>query len=618
MRYRTIFIYLFLLTLIGLVTAAATEINYQGRLTDETGQPVADDYYQLTFTIYNFASAPLWTSGMQTVQVTGGLFNYILGSSNPIPDSLFNESELYLGIQVGSDPEITPKTKLTSAAYAAVANKVVGGGVETGDGLLKVTDEDEEISIGALSRGKVGINIKSTEPLDKNLLTFAGDPDGENRLDLFYPGAEASEGIVQMSANPTVGGFLSIHAAEPLLAEGFRAGVAAPDTGFVRLFGGGHGSEYPLIEMTAQSEEGGKLNIYNEIGKVMGFEPSPFSTCNLEFYNPSGSMPNDPYIRMGTQPSPFYAGRLEFFDASGTMPNDPYIRMGIQPSPFNTGGVLELLDPSHGTQIEIMGNSIDGASVKMFQPQPEPPGREAMAMGVNPGSGFSIKMFQPQPEPPGHVAIEMAMNTAEKGSGGGRLNVFDRDSIQTSITGGSVVLSDPNDINVPVCGTVIDSSESRFSMRGAQPPMGGDPAVISMVARTDSAKVGIGTDTPSEALAVVGNIVATGSINEYTSTKMKRNIENIDNAIEIVSTLNGVRYDWRRDEYPEMKLSNERQIGLLAEDVDKVLPELVREDAEGNKMVAYTKLTAVLIEALKEQQEIINDLQKRLEALERY
>jgi hypothetical protein len=617
MQYRTIFIYLFLLTLIGPVTASGTQLNYQGRLTDGTGQPAADDYYQLTFTIYNSASAPLWTSGSQTVEVNDGLFNHILGSSNPIPDSIFVESDLYLGIQVGSDPEITPKTKLTSAAYAAVANKVAGGGVETGDGLLKVTDEDEEINIGALSRGKVGINIKSTQPLDKSLLTLSGDPDGENRLDLFYPGAEASEGIVQMSANPTAGGFLSIHAAEPLLAEGFRAGVAAPDTGFVRLFGGGHGSEYPLIEMTAQSEEGGKLNIYNEIGKVMGVEPSPFNTCNLEFYDPSGTMPNDPYIRMGIQPSPFNTGRLEFFDPTGAMPYDPYIRMGTQPSPFNTGGALALLDPSHGTQVEIMGNSIDGASVKMFQPQPEPPGREAFAMSTNPGSGFSIKMFQPQPEPPGQVAVEMVMNTAEKGSGGGQLNVFDRDSIQTSITGGSVVLSDPNDINIPVCGTFIDSSESRFNMRGAQPPMGGDPAVISMVAREDSAKVGIGTDTPSEALAVVGNIVATGSINEYTSTKMKRNIESINNAVEIVSALNGVRYDWRSGEYPQMKLSDGRQIGLLAEDVEKVLPELVREDAEGNKMVAYTKLTAVLIEALKEQQEIIDDLQKRLEALER-
>ena len=69
-------------------------------------------------------------------------------------------------------------------------------------------------------------------------------------------------------------------------------------------------------------------------------------------------------------------------------------------------------------------------------------------------------------------------------------------------------------------------------------------------------------------------------------------------------------------EYPKLKLPETNQIGLLAEDVETVFPEIVHEDKDGNKMVAYIKLTAVLIEAVKEQQEIIDQLRNRIETLE--
>ena len=96
-------------------------INYQGRLTDSDGFIVADDDYEMVFSIYESPSDVdfLWSSGPQVVTVLEGLFNYQLGSAVPLPDDLFfNDSLRYLGIRIGDDPEIIPRSKLTSVAYS--------------------------------------------------------------------------------------------------------------------------------------------------------------------------------------------------------------------------------------------------------------------------------------------------------------------------------------------------------------------------------------------------------------------------------------------------------------------------------------------------------------------
>jgi hypothetical protein len=61
----------------------------------------------------------LWNSGIQSVTVTGGLFNYDLGSDTPnLPDDIFTDTARWLGITVGGDPEISPRAKINSEAFA--------------------------------------------------------------------------------------------------------------------------------------------------------------------------------------------------------------------------------------------------------------------------------------------------------------------------------------------------------------------------------------------------------------------------------------------------------------------------------------------------------------------
>jgi hypothetical protein len=88
-------------------------LSYQGTLVDNSGNPVTGDQ-DMTFRIYNHATdpTPLWEeahTGANAVPVQNGLFNVMLGSLNPIPDSVWDEAELYLGIQIGTEGEMTPR-----------------------------------------------------------------------------------------------------------------------------------------------------------------------------------------------------------------------------------------------------------------------------------------------------------------------------------------------------------------------------------------------------------------------------------------------------------------------------------------------------------------------------
>lgn len=106
-------------------------------------------------------------------------------------------------------------------------------------------------------------------------------------------------------------------------------------------------------------------------------------------------------------------------------------------------------------------------------------------------------------------------------------------------------------------------------------------------------------------LRVIGNITATGTVKSSSDIKLKTNIKTIDNALDKVLNLRGVEYD-RLD-------INEHQIGVIAQEVEKVIPEVVY--GEETKTVAYGNLVGVLIEAIKEQQSQINNLSKELENL---
>ena len=106
-------------------------------------------------------------------------------------------------------------------------------------------------------------------------------------------------------------------------------------------------------------------------------------------------------------------------------------------------------------------------------------------------------------------------------------------------------------------------------------------------------------DFENRNIIIYGNFraIATSSSSDG---RWKKNIRPLESSLDKISNLQGVSYEWKVDEYPDFGLMEGKQIGLVAQDVEKEIPELVSEDKDGYKAVSYTKLTAVLVEAVKE------------------
>jgi hypothetical protein len=109
-------------------------------------------------------------------------------------------------------------------------------------------------------------------------------------------------------------------------------------------------------------------------------------------------------------------------------------------------------------------------------------------------------------------------------------------------------------------------------------------------------------------LEVSGKVKSNG-INETSDQRLKKNILGIDNALSKVVQMRGVTYDWKTEEFPEKNFSKGLQYGLIAQELEAIVPELVSTDNEGWKSVEYSHIVPLLIEAIKEQQKTIDRLQ---------
>ena len=100
--------------------------------------------------------------------------------------------------------------------------------------------------------------------------------------------------------------------------------------------------------------------------------------------------------------------------------------------------------------------------------------------------------------------------------------------------------------------------------------------------------------------AIFNGIISCPGYSCSSDLRFKHNIRPVGHALQKVTLLTGVTYDWKKDEFKDRNFSSGRQIGLIAQDVEKVLPELVTTGEDGYKSIQYNKLTAVLVEAMKE------------------
>ncbi len=128
-----------------------------------------------------------------------------------------------------------------------------------------------------------------------------------------------------------------------------------------------------------------------------------------------------------------------------------------------------------------------------------------------------------------------------------------------------------------------------------------------LVLQLDGGNTGIGITNPSEKLHVVGNILASGNVTGYSDESLKDNVQTISDALDKVAQLRGVEYDRNDIE------GNPHQIGVIAQEVEKIIPEVVTTHDDGIKSVAYGNLVGLLIEAIKDLKNEVTELKARLE-----
>ncbi len=157
--------------------------------------------------------------------------------------------------------------------------------------------------------------------------------------------------------------------------------------------------------------------------------------------------------------------------------------------------------------------------------------------------------------------------------------------------------------------------EHKLSFQGKDGWGPGTWDVLTIDFDNGSEAVGINRVNPYYELDVNG-IVRANTFTYNSDKRFKKNIKDLGGSLEKINALSGVSYQFNQNQHPDAKFSSREQIGFIAQDVQKVLPELVYEDGEGYLSVDYISVIPVLVEAIKEQQKLIEAQNSKLDALQ--
>jgi hypothetical protein len=194
-------------TMAGIVSAATVSqnINYQGKLTDSSGNPLTGTY-SITFKLYNVASeGSAVATSTQSVQCTNGLFTVSL----PFPAGYYNGGGLWLGITVGTDAEMTPRQELRPVPYALSLRP--GAVITSSDTSPALNLQNTGAKIKTIFSGCRGVEINTTntdspgitaDTWGGNSNVFVGNSHGpgSSAVDVSASGTGASYGMKSYSA----------------------------------------------------------------------------------------------------------------------------------------------------------------------------------------------------------------------------------------------------------------------------------------------------------------------------------------------------------------------------------------------------------------------------------
>jgi len=428
------------------VINAQVLMNYQGRLTDIGGDPVVNDVYQITFSLWDDSTggSQQWIEVHPSVQTNSGIFTVVLGGNSTLHESVFEADPLFMQIMIAPDNYISPRTRLTSVPSAAFAKKVVGD-FESSEGklLMKSSTGDSAIIVDAGNdRGfsRIIMNNTLAYPVGPSI-ALTTDPSASSGLEI-KSADPAIETRVMLKASSYDGAVFSLYRpGEMNFDEQVAIGMRTSFEGStIDIYGQSPCDDCKIIHIGGdhQAKEGNFSLFECGVGTLLSLNSAPLSGGSLKMFNPQpeppailmelnvsedlatrawsprltlynpdqsfsdqtlvqmssssnggnmdffrpGDGPNNPAFTIGLEPSPFNPAHLSFYDPDGTLPFDPYVKMGVEPSPWR--GYFEMSDPGSGFT--------DGPLIRMGV-EPSPFHRGFFAM-YNPEIGPAPKLME--------------------------------------------------------------------------------------------------------------------------------------------------------------------------------------------------------------------------------
>lgn len=262
-------------------------------------------------------------------------------------------------------------------------------------------------------------------------------------------------------------------------------------------------------------------------------------------------------------------------------------------------------------------------------------------------SGFINKVTPTSAVTEDHYGIKNTIFTAEGEDRARKTGLLNR--VMTTTDNNDPVYGIYNDLNFGHSGNrwgiynIMDNEEGDGHRTGIFTSTIGETG-IALYARNWASAVDESAPIGGWAAWIEGDMMVTANFYNPSDANLKKNVENLEGSLDKLMALNPKTYDFKRDEYKDLGLPAGTQYGFIAQELEEVLPEIVTEiehmsrdpkfleqfeDATevpvtNFKAVKYIPLIPVIVDAIQEQQEIIEeqdskiaDLESRLEALER-
>lgn len=592
-----------LIQLVNLPAMAAPPqtMNFQGYLKSIGGAPVTGNR-TLIFSIYTVSTggAALWIETHTSVTVTKGQFSVVLGQGipTPVPLTLAFDVPYWLGVKVsGEAAEMSPRQPLTSVPYAFRAKTADSvSGLALADGSVTAAKLDTAyvkkggdsmtgalvlpangLTVGtnqlAVSAGKVGIGTAAPA----EVLDVAGN------VRVLGTGGTGIYGQTSAANGTGIYGYGSGYGIQGLGSSTVATSVGVDGSSTLGTGVAGRSSSGVGVKGTST----GSYGVYG--ASTNGYGVYAASTSSVALVADStnstgiwGISANNVAIDGMSTSSTGVKGRsasgkgVEAYSSTNTaMHANSTSGYGTYSYSNNSVGIVGESTNSTG----IWGISRDHTAIDGFSTFSNGvTGRSDWGYGMEASSRVNTAMYA-------HSLTGIGVR-AESGTGTGLRGISQSPTAGIGVEG-------------------VSDSAGGYGVRG----------------QSTSGTGVVGWTSTGNAGWFFGNVHVDGRlyatrVHITSDERFKQDIHTLTNPLDTVSRLRGVSYGWRTGEYPEQRFDSGRHIGLIAQEVEQVVPELVVTDDTGYKSVEYANMVGVLVEAVKELKAQNESLRARVQALE--